>query len=348
VFLSRFAAHSNRIVLCALVVLFGLSAAHCNSSTSGNPVQSSATPTLSAISMNPMTISPGGSAQASVQLNAAASTSSPIALTSSNPSVATVPASVTVDAGSMSASFTVSGVAPGTATVAASLNGSRQAMQMTVSATSALASIGLATASVVGGNMVDATLALSSAAPAGGALVTLSAEDPATVPATVLVAAGSATLKFAVTTHSVHSASQARITATYAGASVSATLTVTPPAAAIASFGVTGATETDTCALTSGGAALDCTFNGSTSTAPGTITAWDWTYGAASTRSQTTSGPMLTNPPFSCNLLPSAPTPAGASLSMTVKLVVHDSLGNVSAESVHTDIRLLPQGACGY
>jgi hypothetical protein len=33
-FLSRFAASSNRIIQCALIVLFGLSAAHCSSSNS--------------------------------------------------------------------------------------------------------------------------------------------------------------------------------------------------------------------------------------------------------------------------------------------------------------------------
>jgi hypothetical protein len=242
----------------------------------------------------------------------------------------------------------VSAAAPGTATITASLNGSRQTLQMTVSATSALASLELAATSVVGGSMVDATLTLSGAAPAGGAAVTLSAEDPAGVPATALVAAGSSTARFAITTHSVSSAKQARITATYAGGSVSATLTVTPPATAVASFGVTGSTETDTCMLMNGGAALDCTFNGSTSTSPATITAWDWTYGVASMRSQTTSGPLLANPPFSCSLVPAPSSPGATSLSMTVKLVVHDSLGNVSAESVHTDIRLLTGGACGY
>jgi hypothetical protein len=165
----------------------------------------------------------------------------------------------------------------------------------------------------------------------------------------VLIAEGTGTMTFAITTHAVSSAKAARITAIYAGASISAMLNVAPPSTAIANFGVTGSTETETCKLINAGAALDCTFNGTTSTAPAPITAWDWTYGVSSTRSQTTSGPVLATPAFSCSLLPPAPLPSGASsLTMSVKLVVHDSAGNVSAEAVHNDIRLLPQGACGY
>jgi hypothetical protein len=33
---------------------------------------------------------------------------------------------------------------------------------------------------------------------------------------------------------------------------------------------------------------------------------------------------------------------------MVVKLKVRDELGNVSEAASHGDVRLLPQGACGY
>jgi hypothetical protein len=33
---------------------------------------------------------------------------------------------------------------------------------------------------------------------------------------------------------------------------------------------------------------------------------------------------------------------------MTVKLKVHDNLGNVSAEAVDSGVRLFPQGVCGF
>jgi trimeric autotransporter adhesin len=301
------------------------------------------------LSANVTSLAPGATAQGTVQLNGAATAATTINLTSSTPSVATVPGSVTIATGATTAGFLITAVAPGSTTITAASNGITQTMQITVSAKAALASLTLASATVVGGNVVDATVTLSAPAPAGGALVALSAEDPAAVPATVLIAEGAGATSFAITTHTVPAAKASRITATYAGASVAATLNVAPPSTAIANFGVTGSTETETCKLINAGAALDCTFNGSTSSAPATITAWDWTYGVVSTRSQTTTTPVLANPAFSCSLLPPAPLPSGAtSLSMAVKLVVRDSAGNVSAEAVHNDVRVLPQGACGY
>jgi hypothetical protein len=140
------------------------------------------------------------------------------------------------------------------------------------------------------------------------------------------------------------------VTATYGGASASASLSVTRPTVATASFGVTGPTETDTCTLTNNGDTLNCTFNGSTSTAPGNIVAYDWSYRVATTLTQTTSGPVLTSPAVTCSWLPAAPLPAGSNqwLPLTVTLKVHDDLGNVSAEATNTGARLFPQGACGY
>ena len=114
-------------------------------------------------------------------------------------------------------------------------------------------------------------------------------------------------------------------------------------------FGVTGPTQSETCTLSDGGNTLTCTFDGSESSAPGKITAFDWTYGASSTRSQTTTSAVLTNPQFNCSMIPAAPLPAGTGwLTMSVKLKVRDELGNVSAEASHNDVRLLPQGSCGY
>jgi hypothetical protein len=94
---------------------------------------------------------------------------------------------------------------------------------------------------------------------------------------------------------------------------------------------------------------MNCTFNGGTSTAPGTITAYDWTYTVAGTFSQTTTGAVLTNPAVNCSLLPPPPMPAGTtSFPLIVKLKIHDSLGNVSAETVNSGARVLPQGVCGF
>jgi hypothetical protein len=140
------------------------------------------------------------------------------------------------------------------------------------------------------------------------------------------------------------------IRGSYGGGSASVVLSVSAPTVATASFGVTGTDTSDTCVVMNGGKNLECTFNGSTSTAPGTITAWDWTYAAgASTLSQTTTGPILTNPSISCAFLPPPPLSTGASsFPLTVTLRIHDSLGNVSGIRIDSGARVLPGGQCGF
>ena len=72
-------------------------------------------------------------------------------------------------------------------------------------------------------------------------------------------------------------------------------------------------------------------------------------YGVATTLTQTTSGPVLTMPVATCSLIPPPPMPSGNQwFTMTVTLRIHDVLGNVSADSVHKDVRLFPVGACGF
>jgi hypothetical protein len=104
--------------------------------------------------------------------------------------------------------------------------------------------------------------------------------------------------------------------------------------------------------LINNGTALDCTFNGTTSTAPGTITAWDWSYNVTGTTglaAQTTTSPMLTTPAFNCGLLPPPPFPAGSTFFlMVVKLKIHDNAGNVSTEATNDNVRLFPRGLCGF
>ena len=203
--------------------------------------------------------------------------------------------------------------------------------------------------SVVGGQTVNAAATLTAAAPAGGAVVSLSSADPATVPPSVTVPAGATTTAFTILTRAVGGTIAATISGSYGGASASATLSVTRPTTATASFGVSGPHETDTCVLVDNGNAIDCTFNGSTSMAPGTIVAWDWAYGSATTRAQTTTGPLLARPAFNCGMLPPPPLPAdGTPLTMTVTLKIHDDAGNVSAAAADTGVRVLPQGSCGY
>src|SRR3989442_5082178 len=101
--------------------------------------------------------------------------------------------------------------------------------------------------------------------------------------------------------------------------SASAVLPVTRPTVATANFGISGPSETDTCTMTNNGNTLNCTFNGSTSTAPGTITALEWSYSVATTFSLTTSGPDMTMPTCYCGCLTPPPQPPGAT-SLTLHL----------------------------
>jgi hypothetical protein len=216
-------------------------------------------------------------------------------------------------------------------------------------AVATLSSITFSTATVVGGNFVVGTATLTAAAPSGGASVSLTGGNDASVPTTVLVSAGSTSATFTVMTRTVAVTVSDTITGSYGGASVSAVLSVTRTTIPIASFGIAGTTESDTCSLADAGRTLVCTFDGSTSSAPGTIVAWDWTFTGAASFAQTTVGAVLTRPATDCSLLPS---PALAHehdwFPLIVTLAVHDSLGNVSEVASNRSARVFPSGTCGF
>jgi hypothetical protein len=232
------------------------------------------------------------------------------------------------------------------------MNGVAGTATLTVTARTTLQSLTLNANSVVGGDSVTGTVTLTDVAPAVGAVVALLTGDPVAVPASVTVPGGQRTITFSVLTRAVGGSIAANITASYGGVSASAPLSVTavaPATAAVAGFGITGSSITDTCLLTNGGNSMDCTFDGSLSRAPGTIVAWDWSYSVATTLTQTTTGPILSGPPASCGFLPPPPLAEGfSSFPLTVRLTIRDSLGNVSATVVYDGARVLPNGFCGY
>jgi hypothetical protein len=340
---------ASPLVMLAATVVAAVALVQCGSSDS--PSGPTSTVTVATVALSPTSVSAGGTAQGTVTLAAPATGASSILLSSSNSAIARVDTAATVQAGATTAAFTVTAVSAGTATITASLNGSsKQSPVLTVTAGPTLSSMSLGTSSVVGGNTLNGTVTLSGPAPTGGAVVSLSGSDPVvTVPASVTVPAGSTSATFTISTRAVGGTISATISGSYGGVSMSAALSVTPPTVATANFGVSGPSETETCTMSNGGNTLNCTFNGTTSTAPGTITAWDWTYTVATMFSQTTSGPVLTMPAVNCSFLPPPPLPAGASwFDLTVTLKIHDSLGNVSAEKVDSGARVLPQGVCGF
>jgi hypothetical protein len=317
---------------------------------SGSPVSPSG-PTVAGVSLSATNAARGATVQGGVTLSAAApAEGATVSLSSSNSAVATVAPSVAVMAGATSATFMVTAAGVGTATITASLNGKSQSSpQITIAAGVSISSISLSASSVAGGDPVTGTATLTGSAPAGGAVVSLSGGDAVSVPANVTVPAGATSATFLISTRAVGGTISATITGSYGGASASVTLSVTPPVVATAGFGVTGPTESDTCTMTNGGNTLNCTFDGSTSSAPGSIVEWDWSFGVATMISRTTSGPVLEMPSVTCAMLPPPPLPAGTtSFKMIVTLQVRDNRGNVSKVATHPDVRLLPQGVCGF
>src|SRR5207249_2594308 len=108
------------------------------------------------------------------------------------------------------------------------------------------------------------TVTLSGPAPAGGAAVTLtsSSTSTATVPASVTVAAGASSATFTVTTNAVTTSTRDTISASYAGVTQTASLTVVPQALPTLSTltlnptGVTGGVQSSTGTVTLSGPAL--------------------------------------------------------------------------------------------
>jgi Subtilase family len=246
-----FATRPGRGLAAALgLVTFSLALYSCggNSSSSspsaGTPGQPGGPPaaslTLSSVTLSPTTVSGGVPSNGLVTLSGTApSGGAVVTLSSSNKSIATVPASVTVPAGASSAAFQVatSSVTSQTSvTIAASYgSGSQQSAMLTVTpATSAptLTSLTVNPTSVNGGNPSTGTVTLSSAAPGSGVVVSLSSSDTsvAIVPANVTMPGGATSASFVVKTSPVTTTTTSTISGSYAGVQQSALLTITPPA----------------------------------------------------------------------------------------------------------------------
>jgi hypothetical protein len=196
-------------------------------------------PTLASLDVNPATIEGGNTSSGTAVL----STSAPeggavIALSSSNPAIASVPPSATAPAFSFTASFTIATAAVSATTavtITASYNGSTRTATLTV--TPVGAPQGTLTNLVVdspinGGSTGQGAVVLSTAAAPGGASVSLSSSHPgvASVPASVTVLAGNQGASFTVSTTAVTTSTTVTITGSYNGTTRTATITVAPPA----------------------------------------------------------------------------------------------------------------------
>jgi hypothetical protein len=151
---------------------------------------------LTGLSLTPATVTAGGAVTGTVHLSGAAGTNLSVALASSNTMAAPVPASVTVPAGSSTASFTFLTNSVGavtTPTISASLAGGTVASPLTINPVPAaagpeFASVWLSTTSIARGDTAAVVLQLKSPA-WGGAHIPISSSNPAmaSVPASTWV-----------------------------------------------------------------------------------------------------------------------------------------------------------------
>ena len=187
-------------------------------------------PALASVSANPSTVTGGTSATGTVTLTAPAPAGGISVAFSSAPSAIIVPASVVIPATQSSTSFSISTTPVGTTTagsISASYNGVEKSTTVTVMPP-ALTLLSVSPSTVTGGTTVTGTVTLSAPAPAGGVLITLQSSKPAiaTPPSSVTIPAATTSVTFLITTVKPSKNTTVTFTASYAGGSQTATLTV--------------------------------------------------------------------------------------------------------------------------
>ena len=155
-------------------------------------------------------------------------------LEDSEPSVVSLPSTITVPAGASAITFPVTTTPVSSATttyilvLTTSYKSPPQRYIFTILPPS-VASLSLSPASVTGGASSTGTVTLNGPAPTGSTAVSLASSSPsATVPSSVTVPAGSTSATFPVSTSAVASATAATLSAAAGGATQTATLTVNP------------------------------------------------------------------------------------------------------------------------
>ena len=187
---------------------------------------------LLAVSLNSPTVASGGSVVGTVEITSAAPVGGAnVALSSSNPGIASVPSLAKVNAGQTSGAFTVTAHAvacDSPVSITATRAGITRSVTLTV-LRPVITAVQLSTSSIVGGNSLTGTVVLSGVAPTGGVVVYLLSSDlgVATVPVSVKVDAGQTSASFSIATLVQSSAKSVTISGTKSGVA-SQVLQVTP------------------------------------------------------------------------------------------------------------------------
>ena len=190
-------------------------------------------PAISALSCGPLSLLSGGAATCTVTLGQPAGVGGALVAISSNSLLLTVPTTAAVAAGASTVTFTITAGTISTsltAVVTATLNGSSQTASVTLTAPTLtqVSSVTCTPGGLASAAISTCTVTLTQPAGAGGATVTLASGTLAlTVPASILVAAGSSAASFSATTGTIATAQSAVITATLNGASSTASISLT-------------------------------------------------------------------------------------------------------------------------
>ena len=191
---------------------------------------------LSTIDLNPANVVGGNASFGTLVMSTFEANVVVISLSSSNPAVASVPATTTATGFTGSFVVNTSAVTATTSvTITATYNGDTRSATLTVTPPDAgptLQSVSVSPSSVAGGSSTSGFVVLSGGAPPAGAIVSLSSSNPtvASVPASVTVGSGTTAVGFTVTTTTVSTNTPITITATYGGVNRTATVTVTAAA----------------------------------------------------------------------------------------------------------------------
>jgi hypothetical protein len=188
---------------------------------------------LSAIGAAPNEVVGGNGATGTVTLSAPAPSGGATVALGSTDRAVSVPASVNVIAGASTATFGIATSAVPAkmlTTLSASYSGVTKTTTFTVDPVppATLASIALNPTMVLGGASATATVTLTAAAPIGGATIAIATSDAsvASVPASIVVPAGSTSTTFSIGTRATARTSVAVVSASYAGVTKTASLTV--------------------------------------------------------------------------------------------------------------------------
>lgn len=203
-----------------------------------NPGTPPPPPGLGSIDINPTTIAGGNASSGTVVLSTGAPFGGAVInLSSSNPGVASVPATVTAAESSFVGLFTIATspvAANTTVTITATYNGTSRSGTLTVTPVGApqgfLSSLAVASP-ITGGSTGQGSVLLGAVAQTDS-VVSLSSSNSsiASVPSTVTVPAANQVAAFTVSTSAVSTSTTVTITATFNGGTRTATLTVSPSA----------------------------------------------------------------------------------------------------------------------